>query len=311
MTPDWRGGGALHDPRAMSQPSSSALDADARNGETPATSAADGERSRRWGGFAVPSAPAHVAAKQRRQDDNGMGFDSDATTRQRQQQDAQPQHHPHQVAQDSGASSSQSLTTHSVTNSQESTVTASTDQVVTPPASDTGGGLDMSGVGGGGGGADGKPARGGIVGLGESRHDAASHGSQLLHLSAIAAAQGRIMPDATGGGSRKRMADGEVKERGGSMSPVKGHSRTTSAVSMASTAGSHIGEVCRDPNHTETLILTAPAVRRPQDASLLRHGQGQPRLAVAVPGRGRIPCLPGRLAHLEHLDRPSPPQLVC
>ncbi|POR32040.1 Uncharacterized protein TPAR_07748 [Tolypocladium paradoxum] len=242
MTPDWRGGAAVHNPRAMSQPSLSALDTDARNGETPGTSA-DGERSRRGGPVAVPPARAHVAAKQQQQYDNSMDMDSDATTTHRQRKDGQSQHPPHHMAQDSGASSSQSLTTRSVTNSQESAVTASTDQVVTPPASDTSGGLDVSGVGGGGGEANCKPASGGTVVAGEGHHDAASHSSQLLHLSAIAAAQDRIMPDAMGGGSRKRMADGEVKERGSSTSPVKGHSRTTSAVSMASTVGSHLGEL--------------------------------------------------------------------
>ncbi|KND87103.1 hypothetical protein TOPH_08284 [Tolypocladium ophioglossoides CBS 100239] len=225
----------------MSQPSPSALDTAARNAEITATSATGGERSRHGGTFAAPSAPAHVAAKQQLQDDNSMDIDSDATTTQRQLQDGQSQHHPHQMAQDSGASSSQSLTTRSVTNSQESTVKVSTDQVVTPPASDTSSGLDMSGVLGGG--PNGKSAGGGPVTAGEGHHGAASQISQLLHLSAIAAAQDRIIPDAMGGGSRKRMADGEVKERGGSMSPVKGHSRTTSAISMASTAGSHIGEL--------------------------------------------------------------------
>ncbi|PNY21227.1 Uncharacterized protein TCAP_07273 [Tolypocladium capitatum] len=240
MTPDWRSGGALHNPRALSQPSPSAMDTDARRAETPATSAADGERWRCGGVFAVPSTPAHVVAKRQLQDDSSMDIDSDATTTQSRRQDAQSQHHPHPMAQDSGASSSQSLATRSETNCQESTATVSTDQVVTPPASDTGGGLDMFG---GAGGTNGTWARGEPAGVGHGCHGAASQGSQLLHLSAIAAAQDRIMPDATGGGSRKRMADGEVKARVGSVSPARGHSRTTSAISMASTAGSHIGEL--------------------------------------------------------------------
>lgn len=66
-----------------------------------------------------------------------------------------------------------------------------------------------------------------------------SQDSQLLHLSAVAAAQDRMTTMADGndvGASRKRMADGEVK------SPGKGHSRNTSTVSMASNA-STIGEV--------------------------------------------------------------------
>ena len=247
MTSDWRGRGALHDPRPMSQPYLSDLNTDGRNGETRATSAARGARSRpEEAAFAVPSAPGHVALKNRRQDDQGMDIDPDATATQRQQQDRQSQRHLRQMTQDGGASSSQSLNYGSVTNSQESTVTASTDQVATPPASDTSGGLDTSAVGVGPG-ADGrwsgKPARARPLASGEDHAGAASQSSQLLHLSAIAAAQDRLASGAMGGGSRKRMADGETKERGGSMSPVKGHSRTTSAISMASTAGSHIGEV--------------------------------------------------------------------
>ena len=62
--------------------------------------------------------------------------------------------------------------------------------------------------------------------------------SQLLKLSALAAAQDRMVTegDDYGAGNRKRMADGVVK------SPTKGHSRNTSAISMASTT-STIGEV--------------------------------------------------------------------
>lgn len=70
---------------------------------------------------------------------------------------------------------------------------------------------------------------------------AAGRQQQLLQLSAIAAAQERIDQDAAAG-SRKRMANGEVKARSRSNSPIKGHGRSVSAVSMAS-AGSHIGDV--------------------------------------------------------------------
>ncbi|KFH43155.1 hypothetical protein ACRE_060960 [Hapsidospora chrysogenum ATCC 11550] len=65
--------------------------------------------------------------------------------------------------------------------------------------------------------------------------------SQLLQLSAIAATQDRMETDGSdmAADSRKRMADGEVK------SPGKGHSRTTSTLSMASTT-STIGDLSHE-----------------------------------------------------------------
>ncbi|EQL03911.1 C2HC5 finger protein [Ophiocordyceps sinensis CO18] len=58
------------------------------------------------------------------------------------------------------------------------------------------------------------------------------------------AIQDRIMADEAGaGGSKKRMADGVVKMRDDITNPVKGHSRNTSAISMASTTGSNMGQV--------------------------------------------------------------------
>lgn len=74
-----------------------------------------------------------------------------------------------------------------------------------------------------------------------------SQDSQLLQLSQIAAAQDRIATD--NASSRKRMADGEVKSRTDSQSPVKGHSRNPSAVSRTSASGGHIGEVCQVRSH--------------------------------------------------------------
>ncbi|ODA83679.1 hypothetical protein RJ55_02194 [Drechmeria coniospora] len=126
-----------------------------------------------------------------------------------------------------GSSSSQSLC-RSVSRSQESAVgTASDDQVVTPPASDTSGGALVVGIDGHEGGA----GQGG-------------QNDQLDRLSALAAAQHRMGPDeAAAAGSRKRTADGEVKSSDGSVSPAKGHSRTVSAVSVASTVDGNIGEL--------------------------------------------------------------------
>lgn len=101
----------------------------------------------------------------------------------------------------------------STTDSQDTTMTASTDPAFTPPASESG----------------------------TCPPGLSSQESQLLQLSQIAAAQDKMATDAWG--SRKRMADGEVKTRSESQSPVKRHSRNTSTVSKASTAGSYIGEL--------------------------------------------------------------------
>jgi hypothetical protein len=100
--------------------------------------------------------------------------------------------------------------------SQDTTITVSTDLAFTPPASDASN-----------------------CAPGPSSQD-----SQLFQLSEIAAAQDRI--GTINSNTRKRMADGEVKSRTESQSPVKGHTRTPSAVSRTS-AGGHIGEVCQAP----------------------------------------------------------------
>ncbi|KAF4982213.1 hypothetical protein FZEAL_2097 [Fusarium zealandicum] len=102
---------------------------------------------------------------------------------------------------------------HTTTNSQDTTMTASTDPASTPPASDASN-----------------------CAPGPSSQD-----SQLFQLSEIAAAQDKMATDSWS--SRKRMADGEVKSRTESQSPVKGHSRNASAVSRTSVAGGYIGEL--------------------------------------------------------------------
>ncbi|KAJ9137439.1 Cell cycle transcriptional repressor whi5 [Pleurostoma richardsiae] len=120
-------------------------------------------------------------------------------------------------------------------NSQDTMTTNETDQVFTPPASETNN-SEANGSGSG--------------------HDS-SQESQLLQLSQIAAAQERMQGvEATAvlspttmspGLSRKRMADGMVKhgQERSSASPVRfgGHSRNTSTISVASTAGSRISEL--------------------------------------------------------------------
>lgn len=102
-----------------------------------------------------------------------------------------------------------------------------------------------------------------------------SQESQLLQLSQLVAAQEKMpVSDAhISALSRKRMADGAVKhsrERS-SASPVfaGGHSRNTSTVSVASTAGSRIGEV------SAVVCMSHPARQRqdrgPRAGLLLMH----------------------------------------
>ena len=87
--------------------------------------------------------------------------------------------------------------------------------------------------------------------------------SQLLQLSAIAATQDRMETDGSDmvAGSRKRMADGEVK------SPGKGHSRTTSTLSMASTT-STIGDVSLAP------IVSAACLGSDKTSCRMSFGRG-------------------------------------
>lgn len=121
-----------------------------------------------------------------------------------------------------------------------------TDQLFTPPISEG----DVSVEGGGSGSVNGSANASGF------EHDFSSQESQLLQLSRLAATRERMadvsVSDAFDNGalSRKRAADGTVKHtrNASSTSPVYrgGHSRNTSTVSVASTAGSRIGEVSFD-----------------------------------------------------------------
>ncbi|KAH7035895.1 uncharacterized protein B0I36DRAFT_361212 [Microdochium trichocladiopsis] len=112
----------------------------------------------------------------------------------------------------------------SSTESQSTTATTDiTDRVFTPPGSDSG------------------------RSSGNAPAAPSSQDSQLFQLSELAAARDKI-PEADNATavSRKRTADGAVKHtrNGSMMSPTKpGHSRNTSTVSVASTAGSRIGEL--------------------------------------------------------------------
>jgi len=125
-------------------------------------------------------------------------------------------------------------------NSQDTTSTTNdtADDIFTPPAS--AGGLSQANSQSNG-------------------QDSSSQESQLLQLSQIAATREKMLNSGAGsdgssggqdipGQSRKRMADGVFKSPsdGSSASPVLrgGHSRNTSTVSVASTTGSRLGEVC-------------------------------------------------------------------
>lgn len=129
------------------------------------------------------------------------------------------------------------------TSSADTSASTDTDQLFTPPISEG----ELS-VGGGGSGSI-----NGSANAYSFEHDFSSQESQLHHLSRLAASRERMadvtLSDAFDGGalSRKRAADGSVKHtrNASSTSPIYmgGHSRNTSAVSVASTAGSRIGEV--------------------------------------------------------------------
>lgn len=122
--------------------------------------------------------------------------------------------------------------------------------------------------------------------------DSSSQESQLLQLSQIAATREKMLTSSEGsegssdqhaGQSRKRMADGMVKSasEGSTTSPVPrgGHSRNTSTVSVASTTGSRIGEVCpqRSSSYSWPFAdLFAPlAVSRIKDSPVICDGKGQ------------------------------------
>ncbi|CRK40238.1 hypothetical protein BN1708_008169 [Verticillium longisporum] len=111
--------------------------------------------------------------------------------------------------------------------SQDTTLTIESDNVFTPPTSQPS-----------------QPSQSDIPKSHMNGH-ASSQESQLLQLSQIAAAQDKMYnPEATSL-SRKRTADGAVKDT--NVSPVRGgHSRNTSAVSMVSTTASTIGDLSSD-----------------------------------------------------------------
>lgn len=142
------------------------------------------------------------------------------------------------------------------TSSADTSASTDTDQLFTPPISEG----ELS-VGGGGSGSV-----NGSANAYNFEHEFSSQESQLHQLSRLAASRERMadvsVSDAFDGAalSRKRAADGSVKHtrNASSTSPVYmgGHSRNTSAVSVASTAGSRIGEVSL--SHRRAAVQLSP-----------------------------------------------------
>ncbi|KAI1488525.1 hypothetical protein F5X96DRAFT_645035 [Biscogniauxia mediterranea] len=191
-------------------------------------------------------------------------------------------------SQDLSGSSQSQPPNHSSHGSQDTNTTNDTDRVFTPPESDSEGSL--------------RHANG----------HGSSQDSQLLRLSELAAAQQRMVggdeSETNGAGqSRKRMADGVVKHARArsNTSPVRmGHSRNTSTVSVASTAGSRIGELSAElktklsyamvkvnngwQSHSidEVESLASQAASPTSSTSTLHGRQGasaSPRVTVAAP----------------------------
>ncbi|KAH7324884.1 hypothetical protein B0I35DRAFT_425137 [Stachybotrys elegans] len=163
------------------------------------------------------ASPPPIASPTKNTDTTGLDFATDRNGLHQHQQT----NHPSSQHTSGSQQPSQSYP-RSETNSQESTMTSSSDQALTPTTDTSNGHGPSNGL---------------------SLGHAAPHSADQLHqLSTLAAAQNKMpLPDAVAG-SRKRMADGEVKPSRGSTSPIKGHSRNASAISMAST-GSNIGEL--------------------------------------------------------------------
>ncbi|KAG5962225.1 hypothetical protein E4U58_003950 [Claviceps cyperi] len=145
-------------------------------------------------------------------------------------------HQQEEMVPDRGSSSFQhQQQPHFISSSQISHRTPPMNHAVTPPASDMSSGTDALSS------ADAAAMlkqRYAPAMLVQTPPSASPHASQLHHLSAVAAAQVRLHPDPDSH-LKKRMIDGEVKEYcNGSLSPVKGHARTTSGVSVDSAAAS-------------------------------------------------------------------------
>ncbi|KAK4040646.1 hypothetical protein C8A01DRAFT_35299 [Parachaetomium inaequale] len=178
------------------------------------------------------------------------------------------------------------------------------------------------------------PASGGRVSPGSGSAHGSSQESQLHQLSQIAAAQARIPEDADmgHGASRKRMADGVVKHTRdkSNVSPgqMVGHSRNTSTVSVASTAGSRIGELSAElkarlsyamvkVNHgwqahsidqVETLASQAASPASSASTIHLRNGSSASPQLSAASHRASNNTTPATGPHHQHPGRPGDSQ---
>ncbi|KOS22867.1 hypothetical protein ESCO_003694 [Escovopsis weberi] len=151
----------------------------------------------------------------------------------------QHQHHQHASLKwqhsditDSATSSSQHTVPQSIANSQESNYTSSSDHAIASPASDHSSAADNT------------TTLPDPVARADECRDGSDRVNHLLHLSTIAAAQDRISLDA-GPTSRGPRLHGEMRDSASGVprNLSRGHARNMSAVSVASTSGSTIGEL--------------------------------------------------------------------
>ncbi|KAL2141514.1 hypothetical protein VTI28DRAFT_2333 [Corynascus sepedonium] len=179
------------------------------------------------------------------------------------------------------------------------------------------------------------PASGGRVSPGTGSAHGSSQESQLHQFSHIAAAQAKIpegAADTGSGASRKRMADGMVKHTRdkSNVSPgqMAGHSRNTSSVSVASTAGSRIGELSAElrarlsyamvkVNHgwqshsidqVETLASQAASPASSSSTIHLRNGSSASPQPSAVSHRATNNTTPATGPQHQHSDRSAESQ---
>ncbi|CAK7216325.1 hypothetical protein SEUCBS140593_002831 [Sporothrix eucalyptigena] len=197
--------------------------------------------------------------------------------------------------------------------SADTSASTDTDQLFTPPISEG----ELS-IGGGGSGSV-----NGSANASSYEHDFSSQESQLLQLSRLAATRERMTDvsasDVFDGGalSRKRAADGSVKltRNASSTSPVYmgGHSRNTSTVSVASTAGSRIGELSAELKTRLSYAMVKvnngwQSHSIDQVENLASHGASPASSTSTIHGRhgsSLSPRIPGHSFHNRHQSQTS------
>ncbi|CAK7210827.1 hypothetical protein SCUCBS95973_000921 [Sporothrix curviconia] len=194
------------------------------------------------------------------------------------------------------------------TSSADTSASTDTDQLFTPPISEG----ELS-IGGGGSGSV-----NGSANASSFEHDLSSQESQLLQLSRLAATRERMadvfVSDVFDDGalSRKRAADGSVKHtrNASSTSPIYmgGHSRNTSTVSVASTAGSRIGELSAELKARLSYAMVKvnngwQSHSIDQVENFASHGASPASSTSTIHGRqasSLSPRIPGRPFHNRH-----------